>query len=99
MVVASPGPLIERSVNHDARILVVDDESDIANLLGTVLREEGFAVRVVTDSRQGLEVFNSFRPDLVSLDVMMPSVDRISLCLHLRQVSARPVNFVSATGD
>ena len=67
MAIAQPGTASERSVSHDARILVVDDESDIANLLGTVLREEGFTVRVVTDSRQALEVFNSFRPDLVSL--------------------------------
>src|SRR2546423_3043321 len=99
MVVANPGPLTERSVNHDARILVVDDESDIANLLGTVLREEGFSVRVVTDSRQALDIFNSFRPDLVSLDVMMPSVDGISLCLQLRKESDVPILFVSAKSD
>ena len=99
MAIASPGQTGERSVSHDARILVVDDESDIANLLGTVLREEGFSVRVVTDSRQALEVFNSFRPDLVSLDVMMPSVDGISLCLQLRKETDVPVLFVSAKSD
>ena len=99
MAIANPGPSAERSVSHDARILIVDDESDIANLLGTVLREEGFSVRVVTDSRQALEVFNSFRPDLVSLDVMMPSVDGISLCLQLRKETDVPVLFVSAKSD
>ena len=99
MAVANLGQLTERSVNHDARILVVDDKSDIANLLGTVLREEGFSVRVVTDSRQALEVFNSFRPDLVSIDVMMPSVDGISLCLQLRKESDVPILFVSAKSD
>src|SRR6266568_4860606 len=99
MAIASPGPSVERSVSHDARILVVDDESDIANLLGTVLREEGFSVGVVTESRQALEIFNSFRPDLVSLDVMMPSVDGISLCLQLRKESDVPILFVSAKSD
>jgi len=99
MAIASPGPASERSVTHDARILVVDDESDIANLLGTVLREESFSVRVVTDSRQALEAFNSFRPDLVSLDVMMPSVDGISLCLQLRKETDVPILFVSAKSD
>jgi two-component system response regulator MtrA len=64
-----------------------------------VLREEGFSVRVVTDSRQALEVFNSFRPDLVSLDVMMPSVDGISLCLQLRKETDVPILFVSAKSD
>jgi two-component system response regulator MtrA len=99
MAIASPGQASERSVTHDARILIVDDESDIANLLGTVLREEGFSVRVVTDSRQALEAFNGFRPDLVSLDVMMPSVDGISLCLQLRKETDIPILFVSAKSD
>ena len=99
MAIAQPGTGSERSVSHDARILVVDDEADIANLLGTVLREEGFTVRVVTDSRQALDVFNSFHPDLVSLDVMMPSVDGISLCLQLRKETDVPILFVSAKSD
>ena len=99
MVIASPGTSAERGIAHDARILVVDDEADIANLLGTVLREEGFSVRVVTDSRQALDVFNGFKPDLVSLDVMMPSVDGISLCLQLRKESDVPILFVSAKSD
>jgi two-component system response regulator MtrA len=99
MAIATPGQSAERSVSHDARILVVDDETDIAALLGTVLREEGFAVRVVTDSRQALEAFTSFRPDLVTLDVMMPSVDGISLCLQLRRETDVPILFVSAKSD
>ena len=99
MAIASPGTSTERGIAHDARILVVDDEADIANLLGTVLREEGFSVRVVTDSRQALDVFNGFKPDLVSLDVMMPSVDGISLCLQLRKESDVPILFVSAKSD
>jgi len=99
MAIANPGQAAEHGISHDARILVVDDESDIANLLGTVLREEGFSVRVVTDSRQALDVFNSFRPDLVSLDVMMPSVDGISLCLQLRKETDIPILFVSAKSD
>jgi len=99
MAVASPGTSAERGTTHAARILVVDDEVDIANLLGTVLREEGFSVRVVTDSRQALDVFNGFKPDLVSLDVMMPSVDGISLCLQLRKESDVPILFVSAKSD
>src|SRR5260370_336473 len=96
MAIAQPGQASERSVSHDARILVVDDEADIANLLGTVLREEGFTVRVVTDSRQAIDVFNAFHPDLVSLDIMMPSVDGISLCLQLRNDTDVPSLVVSA---
>jgi len=57
------------------RVMVVDDDTDIANLVATVLRDEGYTARVVTDSRQAVEVFGIFQPDLVTLDVMMPSVD------------------------
>ncbi|HEY8648410.1 MAG TPA: response regulator transcription factor [Candidatus Limnocylindria bacterium] len=82
-----------------ARILVVDDDTDIASLVATVLREEGYTARVVTDSRQAVEVFGEFQPDLVTLDVMMPSVDGISLCLQLRRETLVPILFVSAKSD
>ena len=89
----------ERSGAAGARVLVVDDDTDIANLVATVLREEGYTARVVTDSRQAVEVFGAFQPDLVTLDVMMPSVDGISLCLQLRRETLVPILFVSAKSD
>jgi len=79
--------------------MVVDDDTDIANLIGEVLRDEGFATRVVSDSRQALDAFREFQPDLVTLDVMMPSVDGISLCLQLRKDSEVPILFLSAKKD
>ena len=79
--------------------MVVDDDADIANLIGEVLRDEGFATRVVSDSRQALDAFREFGPDLVTLDVMMPSVDGISLCLQLRKDSEVPILFLSAKKD
>ena len=81
------------------RVMVVDDDTDIANLVATVLRDEGYTARVVTDSRQAVEVFGLFQPDLVTLDVMMPSVDGISLCLQLRRETLVPILFVSAKSD
>lgn len=82
-----------------ARILVVDDDVDIANLIGEVLRDEGYTPRVISDSRQAVDVFQQFQPDLVTLDVMMPSVDGISLCLQLRKDSDVPILFLSAKQD
>jgi two-component system response regulator MtrA len=79
--------------------MVVDDEPDIAELIGEVLREEGYTVRVVNDSKQAVEVFDDFGPGLVTLDVMMPSVDGISLCLQLRKNSDVPILFLSAKQD
>ena len=82
-----------------ARVMVVDDDADIANLIGEVLRDEGYVGRVVSDSRTALDAFREFQPDLVTLDVMMPSVDGISLCLQLRKDSDVPILFLSAKKD
>ncbi|GAC1458755.1 MAG: MtrAB system response regulator MtrA [Candidatus Limnocylindrales bacterium] len=88
-----------RTGTTGARVLVVDDDTDIAMLVATVLREEGYTARVVTDSRQAVEAFGEFQPDIVTLDVMMPSVDGISLCLQLRRETLVPILFVSAKSD
>jgi DNA-binding response OmpR family regulator len=79
--------------------MIVEDDADIAMLVANVLAEEGYATDVVTDSRQALEVFSRTNPDLVTLDVMMPSLDGISLCLELRRNSDVPILFLSARKD
>jgi DNA-binding response OmpR family regulator len=81
------------------RVLVVDDDRDVARLVGTVLEEAGHEVKTITDARQAMEAFNEFHPDLVTLDVLMPAVDGISLCLQLRRNSDVPVLFLSAKDD
>ena len=81
------------------RILVVDDDEAVAGSLTDLLTEEGYTVRSVTDSRKAVEAFEAFHPDLVMLDVLMPSVDGISLCLQLRRESDVPVLFLSAKRD
>src|SRR5256884_3630379 len=81
------------------RILVVDDDRDVAHLVSTVLEEAGHEVKAITDARQAMDTFNDFHPDLVTLDVLMPAVDGISLCLQLRRNSDVPVLFLSAKDD
>src|SRR2546421_11648123 len=81
------------------RILVVDDDRDVAHLVSTVLEEAGHEVKAITDARQAMETFNDYHPDLVTLDVLMPAVDGISLCLQLRRNSDVPVLFLSAKDD
>jgi DNA-binding response OmpR family regulator len=81
------------------RILVVDDDRDVASLVNTVLTEAGHEVKTITDARQAMDAFADFHPDLVTLDVLMPSVDGISLCLQLRRNSDVPVLFLSAKDD
>lgn len=79
-----------------AKVMIVEDDRDIATLVADVLAEEGYATEVVTDSRQALDTFDRVRPDVVTLDVMMPSLDGISLCLELRRNSEVPILFISA---
>ena len=93
---AAPAP---RPSALGGRILVVDDDRDVAKLVETVLTEAGNQVRTITDARQAMDTFNEFHPDLVTLDVLMPSVDGISLCLQLRRNSDVPVLFLSAKDD
>ncbi|HEY7624484.1 MAG TPA: response regulator transcription factor [Candidatus Limnocylindria bacterium] len=81
------------------RILVVDDDRDVARLVSTVLEEAGHEVKTITDARQALDAFQEFHPELVTLDVLMPAVDGISLCLQLRRNSDVPVLFLSAKDD
>jgi two-component system, OmpR family, response regulator MtrA len=81
---------------HGAKVMVVEDDSDIASIIANVLSEEGYATEIVTDSRQALETFERVKPDVVTLDVMMPSLDGISLCLELRRNSEVPILFISA---
>lgn len=81
------------------KILVVDDDESVTTAVGELLREEGYTPRAVIDPRRAVEVFGSFQPDLVILDVLMPSVDGISLCLQLRRESDVPVLFLSAKRD
>jgi two-component system, OmpR family, response regulator MtrA len=81
---------------HGHKVMVVEDDPDIASIIANVLAEEGYATEIVTDSRQALEIFERVKPDVVTLDVMMPSLDGISLCLELRRNSEVPILFISA---
>jgi two-component system response regulator MtrA len=80
-------------------VLVVDDDEPIASGIAELLREDGYAVTAVTDPRKALETFGALAPDLVILDILMPSVDGISLCLNLRRESDVPILFLSAKGE
>jgi two-component system, OmpR family, response regulator len=68
----------------EARILVVDDEPNIVDLLSTSLRFVGFEVATAADGMRALDVARTFRPDLVVLDVMMPGMDGFGLLRRLR---------------
>jgi two-component system OmpR family response regulator len=81
----------------EARVLVVDDEPNIVELLSVSLRFAGFDVRTAVDGRSALDVARSFGPDLLVLDVMMPGLDGFDVLRSLRSGGSRvPVLFLTA---
>lgn len=78
------------------RVLLVEDEPSIAVPLSFLLSEEGFKVKVVGDGREALSEFNRKTPDLVLLDVMLPSMSGIEVCQRIRATSDVPVIMLTA---
>jgi two-component system OmpR family response regulator len=91
----------ENGTTGEARVLVVDDEDSITQLLSTALRYEGFEVETSATGRGGLSAAESFRPDLVLLDVMLPDLDGFEVQRRLPNgANGRlPVIFLTARRD
>jgi len=83
-------------VAAEARILVVDDEAYITDLVSMALRYEGFEVAAARTGREALAAAESFRPDLVVLDVMLPDMEGLEVCRRLRDGDGMPVVFLTA---
>ena len=79
-----------------AKILIVEDEKNIAQLLERHLVQEGHACRVAFDGLEGLEGFHSFAPDLVVLDLMLPGLNGLDVCRAIRQESNVPILMLTA---
>jgi two-component system KDP operon response regulator KdpE len=86
-------------MSQQSRILVVDDEPQIARVLRTGLKTHGYDVRVASDGVSALETFNDWRPDLVVTDLAMPNLDGLELCRRLRAVSQLPIIVLSVRGE
>ncbi|MFN8077214.1 MAG: MtrAB system response regulator MtrA [Kineosporiaceae bacterium] len=81
------------------RVLVVDDDTALAEMLGIVLRGEGFEPFFCADGSSALEAFRSSRPDVVLLDVMLPGRDGIEVCRQIRGESGVPIVMLTAKSD
>ena len=82
-----------------ARILIVDDEALIRDLIKEYVSLENFTVDEAADGQLGLELFQRQHYDLIILDVMMPIMDGWSLCREIRKVSQVPIIMLSARGE
>ena len=81
------------------RILVVDDDTAILRLLSTNLKARGYEVLTATDGEEALEAVQKDYIDLIILDIMMPKVDGVQVCRHIREWSDIPIIILSARGD
>lgn len=82
-----------------ARVLVVDDDPALAEMLTIVLRGEGFEPTVVSDGTRALPVMREIKPDLVLLDLMLPGMNGIDVCKAMREESGVPVVMLTAKSD
>lgn len=82
-----------------ARILVVDDDEALAEMIGIVLRNDGFDPVFCADGARALEIFQANKPDLVLLDLMLPGIDGIEVCRLIRAESDVPIVMLTAKSD
>ena len=81
-----------------ATVLVVEDEESFVEALTVGLKREGFLVRVAKDGLEALTLFDTVRPDLVLLDVMLPNLSGVDVCREIRSRSKTPIIMVTAKG-
>ena len=81
------------------RILIVDDDNNIAELISLYLTKECFETMIVNDGEEALRVFPEFKPNLVLLDLMLPGMDGYQVCREMRAQSPVPIIMLSAKGE
>ena len=81
------------------KVLIVEDDKNIADLLRLYLEKEGMDCQVANDGLVGLEKFHQFQPDIMLLDIMLPGLDGWSVCKKVRETSKMPIIMLTAKGE
>ena len=81
------------------KILIVDDDANIAELISLYLTKECFETMIVEDGEAALSEFEKFHPDLILLDLMLPGIDGYEVCREVRKSSSTPIIMLSAKGE
>jgi len=81
------------------KILVVDDDQNICELLRLYIEKEGFEVCIANDGRKAIEIFDEQNPDLTMLDIMLPELDGWQVCREIRKKSQCPIIMLTAKGE
>ena len=81
------------------KILIVDDDQNIAELVSLYLVKECFETRIVNDGEEALKEFKEYNPNLILLDLMLPGIDGYEVCREIRKTSKVPIIMLSAKGE
>ena len=81
------------------KVLIVDDDENIAELIALYLTKECFETKIVYDGESALTSVESFSPDLILLDLMLPGIDGYQVCREIRAKSSIPIIMLSAKGE
>lgn len=81
------------------KILIVDDDNNIAELISLYLTKECFDTKIVNDGEEALKAFEQYNPNLILLDLMLPGIDGYQVCRELRSTSQVPIIMLSAKGE
>lgn len=82
-----------------SKILIIDDDIDIGNMLKDYLGKEGYIIEVAKDGEEGIKLFKSFSPEIILLDIMMPKLNGYDVLSKLREDSKVPVIMITAKGQ
>ena len=83
----------------DTKILVVDDDNNISELLKVYFTNEGYEVKTASDGVEGISFFKMYEPDIVLLDIMLPKKDGWQVCREIREMSSKPIIMITAKGE
>ena len=81
------------------KILVVDDDLNICDLLKLYFEKEGYEVKIANEGAEAISAFKIYEPDLVLLDIMLPKKDGWQVCREIREMSSKPVIMITAKGE
>ena len=81
------------------RILIVDDDENIAELISLYLTKECFETKIVYDGESALDNLSTFKPNLILLDLMLPGIDGYQVCREIRKNNNTPIIMLSAKGE
>lgn len=83
----------------DTKVLIVDDDRNICELLRLYLQKDGFDTEIANDGSEAIELQKKYNPDIILLDVMMPKLDGWQVCREIRKTSDVPIIMITAKGE